>query len=55
MTERTIHLVADASSRDTRKIHVRPSRQFANVQLDRDSYVDEESSRGDERDLPAGR
>jgi GNAT superfamily N-acetyltransferase len=53
MTERSIHLVTDASSRDTRKIHVRPSRQFATVQLDRDSYVDAESPRGEERDLPA--
>ncbi|GGW79403.1 GNAT family N-acetyltransferase [Streptomyces galilaeus] len=53
MTERTIHLVTDASSRDTRKIHIRPSRQFAIIQLDRDSYVDSESSRGDEKDLPA--
>ncbi|MFJ3419582.1 GNAT family N-acetyltransferase [Streptomyces sp. NPDC086082] len=53
MTERTFHLVADPSSRDTRKIRVRASRWFATVQLDRDSYVDAESARGDEPDLPA--
>ncbi|QKV95931.1 GNAT family N-acetyltransferase [Streptomyces sp. NA02950] len=53
MTERTIHLVADASSRDTRKFRVRALRWFATVQLDRDNYVDAESSRGSEPTLPA--
>ncbi|MFI9149754.1 GNAT family N-acetyltransferase [Streptomyces sp. NPDC053367] len=53
MTERTIHLVADPSSRDTRKIRIRASRWFATVQLDRDSYVDADAARGGEPDLPA--
>ncbi|WP_055711797.1 GNAT family N-acetyltransferase [Streptomyces torulosus] len=53
MTERTFHLVADPSSRDTRKVRVRASRWFATVQLDRDSYVDAVAARGDEIDLPA--
>ncbi|MFC8517782.1 GNAT family N-acetyltransferase [Streptomyces sp. NPDC057257] len=53
MTERTMHLVADASSRDTRKIRVRASRWFATIRLDRDSYVDAQSTRGHEPDLPA--
>ncbi|WP_158697271.1 GNAT family N-acetyltransferase [Streptomyces hokutonensis] len=53
MTERTIHLVADASSRDTRKFRVRASRWFANVQLDRDGYFDTESLQGREPSLPA--
>ncbi|MFF0204795.1 GNAT family N-acetyltransferase [Streptomyces sp. NPDC005017] len=53
MTERTIHLVADASSRDTRKFRVRALRWFATVQLDRDEYVDAQSSRGREPTLPA--
>ncbi|MFD7677050.1 GNAT family N-acetyltransferase [Streptomyces sp. NPDC060187] len=53
MTERTFHLVDDPSSRDTRKVRVRASRWFATVQLDRDSYVDAESARGGEPDLPA--
>ncbi|MFG2831160.1 GNAT family N-acetyltransferase [Streptomyces sp. NPDC048434] len=53
MTERTIHLVADAGSRDTRKFRVRALRWFATVQLDRDGYVDAESSRRREPALPA--
>lgn len=53
MTERTFHLVANPSSRDTRKVRVRASRWFATVQLDRDSHVDSTATRGEEPDLPA--
>ncbi|WP_435107188.1 GNAT family N-acetyltransferase [Nocardiopsis synnemataformans] len=53
MTERTTFLDPDPRDWRSRKIHVRPFRWYATVELDRDGYVDAENARGDGADLPA--
>nr|WP_157554193.1 GNAT family N-acetyltransferase [Herbidospora sakaeratensis] len=52
MTERTIYLDRDRHKLRTRKIHVRAYRWYAAVELDREGYFDDLSSRGDSADLP---
>ncbi|MET9107118.1 GNAT family N-acetyltransferase [Streptomyces zhihengii] len=52
MSERTIHLDADRRNWRCRKIHVRPHRWHASVELDRDGYVDAAESRGETAEFP---
>ena len=52
MTERTIYLDPQARPFESRKINVRAYRWYAEVELDRDDYVDATTTRGQEPELP---
>lgn len=53
MSDRTIYLDPDRHDRRSRRIHVRPSRSFAEVELDREEYADAAARRGHDSELPA--
>lgn len=51
MSDRTIYLDPDPHDRRSRRIHVRPSRWFAAVELDREEYASAEARRGHDSEL----
>ncbi|WP_158933530.1 GNAT family N-acetyltransferase [Streptomyces sp. NRRL S-1868] len=52
MTERTTCLDPDPCDWRSRKIHVRPHRRYATIELDRDGYADTAKARGHAPELP---